>query len=302
MIVGGETIMALKTSETGPEKQLKRVLGTVVGTLLMLQKQDLRMGARPLYRDPQFVAAVTQYFIAVNKTFDTKFIEKTQIGDLKKEASAFLDYVNNRHAKNISRILTTLRGQIGKSFTELYKDTRVLIRLCDVVLAVDSNIEPLKLPDQKPSPIYTKIEKDRVVLDAGRALHPFLRKEGINETRRYLKTELVKVFEALDASNVDQRYVDAFKALTALINFKHDAGAISFGLHVRMVSQLTQKIEAELSDILNTQIAATLTHASYFASQYKDWMDFIHYAQNYPSSEAVEKQIDQALANVTITL
>ena len=260
------------------------------------------MGARPLYRDPQFVAAVTQYFIAVNKTFDTKFIEKTQIGDLKKEASAFLDYVNNRYAKNISRILTTLRGQIGKSFTELYKDTRVLIRLCDVVLAVDSNIEPLKLPDQKPSPIYTKIEKDRVVLDAGRALHPFLRKEGINETRRYLKTELVKVFEALDASNVDQRYVDAFKALTALINFKHDAGAISFGLHVRMVSQLTQKIEAELSDILNTQIAATLTHASYFASQYKDWMDFIHYAQNYPSSEAIEKQIDQALANVTITL
>jgi hypothetical protein len=65
---------------------------------------------------------------------------------------------------------------------------------------------------------------------------------------------------------------------------------------------LTKKIEPEVSEILAIQIGAALTHAGYFASQYKDWVDFIQNAQNYPPREAVESAIDSALEKVAAGL
>jgi hypothetical protein len=290
------------TSESSHERQMRALLSEVDSTLYLLAKQDQRMGAKQFYRDSHFGNVINEYFIAANQASNKAGLTRKQINLLQKTASNFLEYVHHRYEKDRSRIITTLRAATGNSFTELYKNTRTLVRLCDVVLTDGTEVEPMNLPDQKPSPIYTKVERDRVVLDAGHALHPFLRKEGINETRRYLKAELTRIAETLKSSNVDRRYVEAFAKLVDLVNFKSDAGAISFGLHVRMISQLTKQIEQELSDVLNVQIASTLTHASYFASQYKDWMDFLYHAQSYPSGNALEDKIEEALASVTETL
>jgi hypothetical protein len=167
---------------------------------------------------------------------------------------------------------------------------------------LDDVLEPIDLPAQQPSPIYTKIEEGRMVLDAGRHLHPFLRGEVIDETRRYLQRELSDLGEALRTSNVDRRYVSSFDRLVELIGFRDDAGAISFGLHVRTLSALTKQIENELSEILVVKIGSTLTHAAYFASQYKDWVEFLQNAQSYPSRQVVEDEIEGALNSVADVL
>jgi hypothetical protein len=168
-------------------------------------------------------------------------------------------------------MVTELRNHFGKSLSQLYKNSIVLKKLLDAAAPSDDiNIVPLILPDQQSSLIYTKVEHDRVVLDSGHPLHPFLRKEAIAETRQYLRDELAEIDKALKTSNVDRKYVEAFSQLSELIRFKDDAGAISFGLHIKMISHLTKKIEEELSEILNVQIASTLTHSAYFAIQRLD--------------------------------
>jgi hypothetical protein len=106
----------------------------------------------------------------------------------------------------------------------------------------------------------------------------------------------------LKDSNVDKRYVDAFSRLKGLLEFKDDSEAIAFGLHVRLVSNLTTKLENEIADVLSVHLAATLTHASYFASQYKDWVEFVQNAQSYPSREAIDGHIEDALTQVEGTL
>lgn len=276
--------------------QKKRLLDEVGETLYLLLKHDQRLGAKIFYDDKDFAHAVQIYFMAI-ENFDIN--RANQAEEVIAGASLFIDYVQRRYEGSQSRMLTTLRQDVGGSFSSLYKNTLTLRTLLSFNSPDDLVLEPLDLPEQQSSPIYTKVEGNRVVLDSGHPLHPFLRKEGVDETRKYLKKEFAEIGDTLKVSNVDRKYVDAFYKLFQLIDFKDDAGAISFGLHVRMMARLTTKIEDEMSDILAAQIGSTLTHASYFASQYKDWIDFVRNAQSYPGRKDIESHIGEALDSVT---
>jgi hypothetical protein len=290
---------------TGSDRQIARILEPIGLSLGLLVAQDQRVGAKVLYKDAEFVRAVRQYYLAVTsfKSDTTNAHAIALRNELVDGLSVFLRYVQKAFPKYKRGILTTLRGKFGGAFSLLYKNSLVLEKLLSTGLTADDGVVgPLVLPEQQSSPIYTKVEHDRVVLDSGHPPHPLLRKKAILETRRYLQRELAEIDGALKSSNVDRKYVEAFSRLSELIQFKDDAGAISFGLHVKMMSNLTSRIEEELSEVLNVQIAATLTHSAYFASQYKDWMEFVHNAQNYPPRDAIESRIEEALANVTEVL
>ena len=285
---------------TGLERQILSVLEPIELTLQLLFTQDRRVGAKILYGDQGFSKAISNYYRPI---LDHSKHHPLSHAELNHGVTAFLNYVQGRFPEYGRRMVTELRNHFGKSLSQLYKNSIVLKKLLDAAAPSDDiNIVPLILPDQQSSLIYTKVEHDRVVLDSGHPLHPFLRKEAIAETRQYLRDELAEIDKALKTSNVDRKYVEAFSQLSELIRFKDDAGAISFGLHIKMISHLTKKIEEELSEILNVQIASTLTHSAYFASQYKDWMEFVHNAQSYPPRDAIENRIEAALADVTETL
>jgi hypothetical protein len=174
---------------------LQQNLRNVSETLFLLYKSDQRMGAKIFYKDEAFVTAVRQYFNAVAHA-ESSPVKKEDTEVILLGATAFVDYVQHRFEKYRSRMLTTLRHEVGASFSSLYKNTLVLIKFLKTDFEDDTLLEPLDLPEQQPSPIYTKVEGDRVVLDSGHALHPLLRKEAISETRRYLK----KNWRKLEAS------------------------------------------------------------------------------------------------------
>jgi hypothetical protein len=282
---------------------IKRQLEWLVEPLWLLAKRDKRMGAKIFYKNSAFMSAVTAYFSAADKLNRdwTDWTEKN-LKVLERSLSDFLAIVETLFHDARPRVLTTMRARVGAGFVKIYKNSRTLREVLNRVVLEEVALERIEIPEQQSSPIYTKVESDRIVLDAGRALHPFLRREAVTETRRYLRRELSELNESLGNSNVDPRFLAAFNKLKGFIDFEDDAGAISFGLHVRSVARLAIKLEDELSDVLNVQIASTLTHASYFASQYKDWVEFLHNAQQYPARANIENEIDKALDDVTATL
>lgn len=278
------------------ERRIAKALEPIGSTLLLLVAQDQRVGAKALYSDPEFNACIRRYYSPILDHSSRPLLPIAQ-AELRDGVLKFIDYVQGRFPHYGKRMVTELRRDHGKSFSQLYKNSVALLMLLDIP-SPDEEIS-IVLPDQRSSPIYTRVEFDRVILDSGNPLHPLLRKEAIAETRKYLYNELSQIDKALQGSNVDRKYVEAFSRLADLISFKDDAGAITFGLHVKLVSQLTRKIEDELSEIFNVQIASTLTHSAYFASQYKDWMEFVHNAENYPSRSVIEDSIEGCLAEVT---
>jgi hypothetical protein len=287
---------------TGLDRQIVAILEPINLSLSLLVSQDQRVGAKVLYKDAEFVQAVRQYYLATIP-FDPNTGEARVPAfhsDLPDGVSSFLKYVHKMFPNYKRGILTALRDDLGAAFSLLYKNSLALEKLLSAGLTPENDsVGSLVVPEQQSSPIYTKVEHDKVVLDSGHPPHPLLRREAISETRRYLQGELNEIYRALKSSNVDRKYVEAFARLSELIKFKDDAGAISFGLHVKMMSHLTHRIEEELSEVLNVQIAATLTHSAYFASQYKDWMEFVHNAQSYPPRDSIESRIEAALTNVT---
>ena len=276
----------------------------------MLHREDQRVGGKLFYSDKRFKDIIGDYYSVLldclHSPIDQRVvgIDERVTGPLIQVSGQFIEYVQSRFSKDRSRILTALRKNAGASFSNLYKTTvrmRELLVASALDRADDSDVS-LTLPEQHSSLIYTKVENGRVTLDSGHPLHPFLRKESVDETRRYLRGEIISLDKNLRKSNVDPKYIEAFARLIELIEFKDDAGAISFGLHIRMISQLSKALEAELSDILNIQISSTLTHSSYFASQYKDWLDFVRNAQGYPARASVDEQIDKSLSDVNKVL
>ena len=150
--------------------------------------------------------------------------------ELSTNAVQFLSFVQEQLFPNDkSRMLTTLVGrrvQPSRSYTKIHLNYPELLKFA---FREDSTLEKIDLPEQKSSPIYTKIESNRVVSDSGHGLHPFLRSEAVAETRAYLRRELTDLCKVLRSSNVDRKYAEAFAKFPSLIIFNDDAGAISFG-------------------------------------------------------------------------
>lgn len=166
----------------------------------------------------------------------------------------------------------------------------------------DNDIEITGVPTQSPSPIYVRINENRLTLDTGRHLHPLLRPDAISQTRAYLESELSVIEQSLETSNVDRRFTQAFSRLRDLLRFEDDAGAINLGLHTRTVALMLVKVENEIADILVAQISSSLTTLSHFAAQYKDWIDFIRNAQQYPARDGVDVAIEPSIARVVETM
>jgi hypothetical protein len=201
-----------------------------------------------------------------------------------------------------TRILTELRNQYGPAFRDAYKRSIELTKILEMENLEKSNIELRNIPEQRSSPIYAKVEFQKIVLDEGSASHPLLRKEALTQTKMYLGQELDELGGALERSNVDKRFVHAFRKIRTLIDFEDDAGAINLGLQARAVGQMVKSVEQELSDVLVLQISSTLTHTSYFASQYQDWVNFVRNARDYPARAVVDNAIDRALEDMNRTL
>lgn len=243
--------------------QTRKCLDKVVPTLYALMGRDQRFGAKIFYDRAGFLDVVQRYAVSAGGLKRDWREENSR--ELSTNAVQFLRFVQEQLFPNDkSRMLTTLGRQTGAAFKELYKDTLELSKLLQFAFREDLTLEKIDLPEQKSSPIYTKIESNRVVLNSGHGLHPFLRSEAVAETRAYLRRELTDLCKVLRSSNVDRKYAEAFAKLPSLIIFNDDAGAISFGLHVRLISQLTKKVEDEISEVLAVQIASTLNPCSIF--------------------------------------
>ncbi len=158
------------------------------------------------------------------------------------------------------------------------------------------------VPAQRASPIYAKIENQKIVLDEGATLHPLLQKDALQNARVHLKHQLEDLASVLDDSNVDKRFVRAFKQLSLLVVFEDDAGVINLGLQTNLIIAMTKGLESEISEVLSLQISSTLTNVSHYASQYKDWVDFTRNARDYPARNAIETEIDKAIENLERTL
>ena len=276
--------------------RVQGMLPGVLDTLGLLLNRDQRLGARLLYDKLGFIKVVLDYFRAANELGQEWTPEK--FDNLFNACLTYIEFVLDMFPNERSRIVTVLRRNFGASLSKLQKNSVILVDLMGRrVEASEPPLEPIAVPEQRSSPIYTKIEDGRVVLDEGHPIHALLRKEAVNETRSYLQRELDELTAGLRGSNVDRRYTEKFARLTELVNFKDDAGAITFGLHVRLVSQLTRGIEAELSETLALQISSILTHSAYFASQYKDWVEFLQNAQSYPSQRVVDNDIENVVGD-----
>jgi hypothetical protein len=186
-------------------KYILRSIAEVIPTLSMLVSMDQRVGAKTLYGNTAFVDAVRLYYVAsIN-------YQKTQ-GDLidqeslLESAQRFIDVIESFYQQHRRGLLTPLRRDYGRSLTELFKNTLQIRKLIvsDAMrgAAIEPEIAPIDLPDQRSSPIYTKIENDRIVLDAGHRLHPFLRKEAISQTRSYLREEFSELEQKLSTHPV----------------------------------------------------------------------------------------------------
>jgi hypothetical protein len=267
--------------------------------MAMFVTQDRRLStSQSILRDEKFAGAALSYFRELSEINHGG-------SDFEKLRAALVGYiavVDGMFEAARPRFLTAMRQAGGNLFVEVYKKSKTLLKMVGADIDGDGLSKLTNVPDQHPSPIYAKVEADKILLDAGHALHPLLKRGALARTKDYLQQELGDVGRSLKTSNVDPRLLDTFLKLGHLLEFKDDAGAIALGLHVRLVSHVMKSIEDELSDVLALQISSTLTHVSYFASQYKDWIEFIKNAQHYPAREVVELEIEQALQRVGNTL
>jgi hypothetical protein len=195
-----------------------------------------------------------------------------------------------------------MRERGGHAFVDVYKISKHLLELLNFELSQEESLKPVNVPEQKSSPIYAKIVSNKIILDTGAPAHPLLQRQALAKTREYLREEIADLSSILKNSNIDRRFTAQIDRLIELLEFDDDAGAIALGLHARSVGLVLHQFKDELPEVLLVQISATLTHISYFASQYKDWVDFLHNAVQYPAREVIDAQIDASLVSVTSTL
>jgi hypothetical protein len=282
-------------------EQILAILTPILETLHMIVVSDKRLTSLSLpYRDKNFSTVVGAFHFSGAGLFQSW--SRKKCADLLVSAVSFVNLVKAAYPDDHSRMLTVLRRQEGGAFSNLYRNTLSLIDSIRPSVLDEPFPESESIPGQQASSIYAKIDGGRIVLDSDQPLHPLVRKENVVETRDYLRQQFVELSEIIHSSNVDRRYSQSFGCLVDLIDFTGDAGAISFGLHVKLVSQLTKAIEEELPEILAVRIASTLTHAGYFSSQYKDWVEFLRNAQDYPSRQSVDENINDVLEQVVFVL
>jgi hypothetical protein len=278
---------------------LKRQIGKTAEKIFLFANKDGRVAVPiSLYDEVKYAQALDKFaqeFLLIIPDFNEFRLRKLRL--------AAIDYVAEVSALfgHRKKILTEMRVGFGTAFVDAYKYSNELIRLIDAE-ELDSEFSPDNIPEQSPSAIYAKVEDKKIVLDEGAGLHPLLRPGALEQTRAYLMQEVEVISIELEKSNVDRRFVNTFKILRGRLSFQDDAGAISLGLHVRAILQILKSVQDEISDILTAQLAANLTHISYFASQYQDWVDFVRNAQTYPGRELVEGEIEKAIENLNITL
>ncbi|MBR2120356.1 MAG: hypothetical protein IJ935_17240 [Afipia sp.] len=260
-------------------------------TLIFNQDGRLRI-SNSIYKADEFMPSVKELLRALiefnqssNHDYGVKLLTATR---------SYIRTVDKIFERSRPRFLTSMRSAGGPSFVNAYKDAVSLEKILGVSIAGDE-FAPINLPEQKPSPIYARVEGQKIVLDSGKSLHPLLSVSALDRTKAYLKEELSQLVAALRSSNVDRRIVAEFSKLISFIDFEDDAGAIILGLHARKVMQIGSMVEQEVSSVLSIQITSTLMQVSHFSSQYKDWVDFIRNALQYSARDAVEDKIDGAV-------
>jgi hypothetical protein len=279
------------------KKQVERTLDRV----WLIAKRDGRIHvAQTIYQNRDFLDVLTRYFSFLSAC-NTEITE-SNVSELKQAVRTYLVTVDSMFDYAKPQFLTTMRSVGGRTFVNAYKRSVELRKMLELESSDDLNLEPIDVPNQQPSPIYAKIEENKIVLDLGHSLRPLLDRGALENSRKYLKGELAALSDTLTNSNIDRRFVGVFLNLNRLIDFKDDAGAIALGLHVRAVGHLMRAIEHEVSDVIALQISSILTHIGYFAAQYKDWIEFLTNAQHYPARETIEEGIDQALESLCDTL
>ena len=281
------------------ELLVRRQIHEAAAKVLLVANNDgrLRLPQR-LFEDKLFSDTAARYARALSAA--TVLSEET-LTSLLKAATEYTTIIEFFYDGN-KRIFTALRNEYGPGFKEAYKRSVELTKILSMGNLMARDIALKNVPNQRSSPIYAKIENQKIVLDEGAALRPLLHKEALAQTKNYLKRELAELGQALDQSNVDKRFVQTFKKIQELIEFEDDAGAISLGLQTRAAGEVFRGVQHELSDVLALQISSILTHTSYFVSQYEDWVDFLRNAREYPARKFVEDAIDRAIEDVSSTL
>jgi hypothetical protein len=261
--------------------------------IALIHDQDGRLSIdRAIYQNEEFKLTLAALLRDLYDLRSSKLHE--QAAALLVSTRNYIKVVDAIFSDSRPRFLTSMRAAGGRTFLRAYKDAVSLEKILDASLS-DDELVPTNVPDQKPSPIYAKIEGSKIVMDSGRTLQPLLSVHSLERTRLYLKGELLQLIESLQASNVDRRLIVEIFKLGELLKFEDDAGAIVLGLHTKKVIQMALQIEHEISAVLGVQVSSTLTQLSHFAAQYKDWIEFLRNAAQYPAKQAVEGSIDGAV-------
>ena len=276
------------------QKHIERQASKLFDRVALIHNQDGRLRVdQSIYNDEQFTSSLRELLVDV---LDFK-VSKNHDGAAKLHRSTriYLAAVDAMFLNARPRLLTTMRKVGGTTFVNAYKDAQSLEGILDASLVASDEFSPINVPDQKPSPIYAKIDGQKIVLDLGRSLQPLLSANSIEKTKSYLKAELIQLVDSLQSSNVDRRLTLEISKLSILLEFEDDSGAIILGLHTKKVSNMASQIEHEISPVLTVQVSSTLTQVSHFASQYKDWIDFLRNAAQYPAMQAIEGSINSSV-------
>ena len=275
------------------QKHIERQAYQLLDHVALIHNKDGRLRIdQSIYKDERFMSSLRVLFVDLLDFGGSA--DHGQAIKLQNSTKNYIATVDAMFLQARPKFITAMRARGGTSFVKAYKAAQVLEKILDASLVVD-DLSPINVPDQKPSPIYAKIEGQKIVLDSGRTLQPLLSINSIERTKSYLKEELVQLVDSLQSSNVDRRLTFEVSKLLKLMEFEDDSGAIVLGLHTRKVSSMSLQIEHEISSVLAVQISSTLTQISHFASQYKDWIDFLRNASQYPAREAVEGSIDLSI-------
>jgi hypothetical protein len=272
------------------QKHIERQLLRLLDRVALIHNRDGRLRVdKSIYEDGRFMSSLRALYLDLMESRPP--IDQEQAFKVRHSTKNYIAAVNAMFVKARPRFLTTMRFVGGTSFVNAYKEAGSLEKILDASLHGDE-LSPTNVPDQKPSPIYAKIEGQKIVLDSGRTLQPLLSAHSIERTKSYLRGELIQLVDSLKSSNVDTRITFEISKLSNLMEFDDDSGAIILGLHTRKVSNMALQIEHEISAVLAVQVSSTLTQVSHFASQYKDWIDFLRNAAQYPPRQAIDGSID----------
>jgi hypothetical protein len=238
------------------QKTIERQAFKLAERITLIHHRDGRLRInRSIFGDERYMSTVKVLFEELLDFDDSA--DQAQAIRLHNSTRNYIAIVDAMFLGSRPRFLTTLRTVGGTNFVNAYKEAQTLERILDASLDINY-LSLTNVPDQRPSPIYAKIEGQKIVLDFGRTLQPLLSIHSIERTKSYLKEELVLLVDSLQTSNVDRRLTLEISKLLKLVEFDDDSGAIVLGLHTRKVSNMTSTIEHEISSVLAVQVSSTL--------------------------------------------